>query len=291
MKVDYKYYLLPNKSNKPEYTFNEMNIHEINEVFDDYDSLNIIKKNGLYEATAIKIETNSNNTVSYSYTNKYYIPEVYFKEATLLELLPHNKPIILTKDSKCEYIEQVNKSEFNFIFESNGNIIRMNFDGDSILAYFKDINIIYVYSDREKDKNSSIKTSIYSNFTEKHVIMDGFGIFSEYNNQSREATFVPLRKDLTALNFSEFNTAVINKYDILPYYLRTYFVCTDIEGKNATLNTLDSTRTTMKQKLYPNMLLPNKTNSEFILEEEITNQMTSYRPEFKSVILSTEIIV
>jgi hypothetical protein len=170
----------------------------------------------------------------------------------------------------------------------------MDFSEDSILVYFKDINILYVYHDNKKYKNYSYNTSIYSDFTEKHVIMNNYGIFSEYNDfkdkyeneiNPREATFIPLKQGLQELNFSEYNNS--DKYDILPYYLRTYFVCTNTKGDNVSLNTLDTRRTNTLQDLVPNMLLPNNTNSKMvILEEEHKKYFDS-----EEISLFTEIIL
>ena len=176
------------------------------DIYNQWSSLIINKNNGLYSATAY----DRNNNVQ-----KYYIPEIYFKDATLKELLPHDKPIILTKNSKCEYIKELDDNGFSFIINSDGKIIKMNFNINSILVYFRDINIIYVYNDIKKDKNSSYNTSIYSDFTEKHVIMDGYGIFSEYNEAIKKAVFIPLRKDLSVLNFNEYYEEDSDKYDII----------------------------------------------------------------------------
>ena len=281
MRVNYKYL---KKNDK--YYFQRMHIYELKDIDDKWDSVTIIKRNSIYEAEI--------HDYNYEDIMNYHIPELYFKEATLSELFPHKKPIILSKESKCEYIEKISDKEFNFIINSDGKIIRMNFSGDSILAYFRDLNILYVYGDSKKDNCSSIQTSIYSNFTEKHVIMNNYGIFSEYNNfkdqyenkiNSREATFIPLKEGLQELNFSEYNTN--DKYDILPYYLRTYFVCTNTKGDNVSLNTLDTRRTNTLQDLIPNMLLLNNTNSKMvILEEEHKKYFDS-----EEISLSTEIIL
>lgn len=281
MRVDYKYF----KKND-RYYFQRMYIHELKEINDKWDSITIIKRNSIYEAEIHNYKNSMN----------YCIPELYFKEATLSELFPHKKPIILSKESRCEYIEKISDKEFNFIINSDGKMIRMNFSGDSILAYFKDLNILYVYGDIKKDDCASIQTSIYSNFTEKHVIMDNYGIFSEYNDFKdiyedeiipREATFIPLKEGLQELNFSEYNTAGLNKYDVVPYYLRTYFVCTNTKGDNVSLNTLDTRKTNTLQNLTPNILLLNNINSRLVIEEE------EYEKHFdcEEITLSTKIIL
>lgn len=259
MRIDYEY-KYSSKDNR--YNFQRMEIilqisdeNKI-DIYNQWSSLIINKNNGSYSATAY----DRNNNIQ-----KYYIPEIYFKGATLKELLPHDKPIILTKNSKCEYIKELDDNGFSFIINSaDGKIIKMDFNINSILVYFRDINILYVYNDIKKDKNSLYNTSIYSDFTEKHVIMDGYGIFSEYNKGIRQATFIPLRNDLSVLNFNEYYEENSDKYDIIPHYFKKYNTCLDNNHNKQDLSIDPLLLNKIDNKLFDSIKEYNNSNGAYI---------------------------
>ena len=254
MEINYEYNLKYNK-----YRLYKISIHKLNDIYNEWTDLTITKTNkfnGWYIANIYN--TNKENS------QEYFISEKSLREATLKELLPHNKPVILSKESKCEYIEP-DIDSFNFIIESGGNIIKMNFSFNYILSYFKDLNILYVYDGNNSDYNVK-GISVHSSFIERHIIIDKYGIFSEYNcnEKNREAIFAPLSSSLKEINFSEYCNRP--DFDIIPYFYRTYFIKLDKENKNVSINTINTTIND-KQKLFYNTLLPDYTNLEFILKD------------------------
>lgn len=193
-KINYKYYL-----------------DNLIIVKDTNNNIDISRKQGSYFVSVTKD----------CYCYEYFIPELYLKEATLNELLYFDKPIILTKDSKCEYINQISIYEFSFITESCGKMINLTFNSDDILAYFKDSNTIYVYN-KGLEYNNHI--NIYSNYTEKHTIVNDFGLFSNYydNNGKSKGMFSPLSDKEKVMYFKSYKS-FDDKFNIAPYYIRNYY--------------------------------------------------------------------
>lgn len=169
----------------------------------------------------------------------YYIPENYLNDIPIDALLNYPKdhpPIILNSESNCDYISK-DEDGSSFIIDCYGKMLKMEFTNDKILAYFREINMLYTYGFSYNDNtfNSFNNVGIYNNYLEKYNIQKDFGLLNDFglNNGDRSGMFIPLTKidtlDSTVKNiqFQDYNVQPLNgytvyKYNIDPYYLSNY---------------------------------------------------------------------
>ena len=187
-----------------------------------------------------------------SLIGNHYISKTNLKEASLKELTNFERPIILNINSKCEYIEKISDDKFNFIFEDYGKLITLEFDSSKTLAFFKNNNIIYVYNKNELHQHNIHGVYCY---TEKHTIMSGCGILSETWDENRTGIFIPLNEDFDLVYLNTYNSAVESKYDIIPYYIKTYFTYTFNDNDDVIINTAHSI-IDHPNKIYLDNLIP-----------------------------------
>ena len=213
----------------------------------DIDYLAINKTKYFGEMFIVNLVDKKSSSIS-----NHYISRTNLREASLKELTNFESPIILNINSKCEYIEKISDDKFNFIFEDYGKLITLEFDSSKTLAFFKNNNILYVY-DKEELHQYSIH-GVYCCSSEKHTIMSGCGILSETWNEKRSGIFIPLNKDHDLTYLNDYNNRVENKYDIIPYYIKTYFTYT-FNDNDAIINTANNT-INHPNKIYLDNLIP-----------------------------------
>lgn len=205
--------------------FNQTNTNVNRLVIDNYETsekLDIIKRDpNRYEISRYidqgydQLELKDTKIISASRLNN----------ATYLDLLyPDQKPIVLNKDSTCDYIIRESNC-FYFITLVNTKLIKLSFDLDKILVYYEKSNTLYVYSTKDKDK-----INIYSKYDEKYIFRDSC-IINEYIEDDKQRRKIINIDNKEEYLYSNYNKSVFfQKSNINIYYLDNYFLYMENNG-------------------------------------------------------------
>ena len=207
--LDYSYEFIYDKYNLTKIKITNMT--------NDYDFLDLIIEKNDYNNRGYNISIWKKNQKG-NVTNHVGLSKSFIDNASIYDLLNPSGPIILNKDSKSEYIKQVNDG-YSFVANIGDKIVDIFFENDDvILAYYPNSNTIFAH--KLQVVNSVIKVNRISDYFEKHIIASDC-IISEYgcdNAKFRDCRYLGQSDEgFKSVKFENYH--YINGYDILPHYI------------------------------------------------------------------------
>lgn len=151
--------------------------------------------------------------------------------STILDILNYDQiPIILNKDSICNMvIRESNCYYFTTLLDDK--VIKLMFDLNDILVYYKKSNSLYVY-----EENSNDKISISSNYKEKYIFRNNCIVNDYYENGTKYRKYISLYDD-KEYNFSDYIPSLFDYTSNLNiYYLDDFFKYVSFLTPNGTMN-------------------------------------------------------